>query len=156
MYLNENEFLEPMKVVYELKKELDANPKKIEEVHALTLDNSRPNQGLSGINGLYGTEAWWNNIDKGVIPTRKVSGVIEELYVAGMEGGDVNEFKFLSDDDWSTKSESIRVNNENDRNLFKVGSRVEILYVIEELKSSGHSTRRQIPLLLEMAVSASV
>ncbi|OZG69972.1 hypothetical protein BTA51_28460 [Hahella sp. CCB-MM4] len=148
MFLDESGFLEPMKLVYELKKELEANPQKMRDVHALTLDKSKPSMGLSGRNGLYGTDEWWENIEKSVIPTKKVSGTIEELYVAGMEAGEVNEFKFVCDDDWSSKSESIYFNNEEDKELFIPGSRVEMLYVLEELKNGI-----RYPLLLEMAVS---
>lgn len=46
----------------------------------LTLDNSRPMLGLKGTYGLFGSSAWWANIEKRKIPLLFVSGTICRVY----------------------------------------------------------------------------
>ena len=156
MFLNEDDFLEPMKLVYQLENELKADPEQVAMTQALTLDESRPSQGLKGVNGLFGSTQWWENIRSGKVPKKHVSGVVEKVYVSGMDSdSEPNTFDLLIDDDFSTVTESIYVDCEPDSELFKVGARVEILYLLEELKARSRLSDEieYSKVVLEMAVS---
>lgn len=122
-----------LRVVYELSEELKNDPQQVIMVQALTKDSMRAFIGLKGTHGLFGSDEWWENIKKGVLPTRCVSGTITRMFVAGQDGGDVNEFE-LSMESGSSCTESIYVNDLVDRKLFKTGCKVEITYVFDELK----------------------
>ncbi|MCF2860512.1 hypothetical protein L1286_23910 [Pseudoalteromonas sp. SMS1] len=156
MYLNENEFPEPMKLVYEVKKEIESEPEVVRLTQSLTLDNSKPYDGLNGSYGLYGSEEWFENLNSGVIPRKEISGVIEKVYSIGMDEEDgPNTIDIILDDNWETIREGIYINNQTDVELFKVGRRVVVLYFIEELKlpSDTPSGKKQQEFVLEMAVS---
>lgn len=154
MLLKLNDESSSMKLVYQLSEELKHDPGQVAKAQALTQDDSKP-FGLKGTHGLYGSEVWWNNIKKNVLPLRQISGVIERLYVSGQEqSSQANTFDLLLSDG-SLHTESILVNSRADYQLFKVGSRVEILYVFDELKmqpAPGGGVN-YLDILLEMAVS---
>ena len=135
------------KVVYLLSEELKNDPEQVSKAQALTLDDTRQ-FGLKGSHGLFGSEEWWKNIDDGILPLKKVSGVISRLYVAGQDTEeDENEF-VLNLDDGREHIESIFANKKADEKLFKVGARVDIVYVLDELKTNELSE-----IVLEMAVT---
>ncbi len=138
-----------MKLVYQLSEELKQDPGQVAMTQALTLDESKPSMGLKGTHGLFGSDEWWNNIKSGVASTRFMSGLINRTYVTGQEqGADENTFDIVLGDS-SRHTESFFANNESDYQLFKVGCRVEIIYVIEDLKGQS----MQSDVVLEMAVS---
>lgn len=144
----------PMKLVYQLSEDLKHHPERVAKAQALTGDKSKP-FGLKGEHGLYGSEVWWNNIKKGVLPVRRISGIIERLFISGQErDSQANTFDLLLSDG-SLHTESILVNDQADYQLFKVGSRVEILYVFDELKvqPAPEGDVNYLDILLEMAVS---
>ncbi len=156
MFLNEEDFLEPMKLVYQLENELKADPEQVAKTQALTMDETKPNIGLKGTYGLFGSDEWWKNIRSGKMPKQHVAGVIEKVYVTGVdESLGPNTFDMLIDDDFSTLTESIYVDSLADTNLFKVGARVEILYLLEELKARSRLSDETTfsKAVLEMAVS---
>ncbi len=145
----------PMKLVYLLSEELNGNPQKVALVHALTLDNTRPLLGLRGKHGLYATPEWWNNIERGVLPTQHVYGIVERMYVSGQDGGSVADTFDLVMSDGTKRMESCYVNAEEDYKAFHVGHRVDILYALDELKSQPASNGgvNYSRIVLEMAVS---
>jgi hypothetical protein len=143
-----------MKLVYQLTEELKHDPEQVAKAQALTQDKSKP-FGLKGSRGLFGSVEWWSNIEKGVLPTRQISGVIERLFVSGQEkSAQANTFDLLSSDG-TLYTESILVNSQVDQQLFKVGSRVEMVYVFDELKEqpAPDGGVNYLDILLEMAVS---
>ncbi|MCH7329444.1 hypothetical protein [Acinetobacter modestus] len=156
MLLNEQDFMKPMKLVYQVRVKIEQNPKHVKAVQALTLNQSRPTHGLNGTYGLYGSAEWLNNLELGVIPRKKITGLIRRIYIVDMdesEGPDTMDV--VLDCDGKTVSKGIFFNDENDLQLFEVGKRVEILYYIEEMKAVDHSTGEKVKheFVLEMAVS---
>lgn len=145
----------PMKIVYLLSKKLEMNPKHMELAQALTLDESRPNMGLNGTHGLFGSLKWWENIQQGVMPLRFVSGIIKRAYVAGQDSSKFNNTITIALDDGSIKDVGIYVNNEKDATLFKSGYLASIVYALDELKPGAMQSfgRKYHEVALEMAVS---
>jgi len=144
-----------MRLVYQLSEELKNDPQQVALAQALTLDSSRPEMGLRGTYGLFGSLQWWKSIAEGTMPLRKISGVVKRVYVAGQDLSEgENAFDLLTSDN-ETLAESFYANNESDYCLFKVGHRVEIVYALDELKSQpdpdGNVNVSEI--VLEMAVS---
>jgi len=145
----------PMKVVYLLKGELKENPERVALAQALTLNASKPYMGLKGTYGLFGSEEWWKSIDDKRMPLLFLSGIIQRTYIAGQDpSSKANSFSFLLDDG-SVREESIYdFTSAEDRELFVVGSRVEVVYAFDELKPGaveGESTH--LDIVLGMAVS---
>ena len=88
------------------------------------------------------------NIKKGVFPNRIINGEIIRLYKAGQDNiRGFNSFELMLDNGnkWSS---GIYVNDESDFKLFKIGKKVSIFYILEELKTGD-----VIDLVVEMAVS---
>lgn len=123
------------KLVYELSKELAANPSRVAITQALTLDRSKPSAGLRGRHGLFASEEWWQSLELGLIPTQIHSGIIQELYVAGMDTDEDEgkDFDYLCEDG-KVRSETCMANDEIDLSLFRVGARVTVAYALDELK----------------------
>ncbi len=144
-----------MKLVYLLSEELKENPGRVALTQALTLDSSKPYMGLNGTYGLFGSREWWDNIEKRAMPLLFLSGVIQRTYVAGQDvSPEDNSFSLLLDNG-AVREESIyNHTKEEDRKLFVVGSRVEVVYVFDELKPGammGEETH--LDIVLEMTVS---
>ncbi len=154
MFLIFDEAGSAMKLVYQLSEELKNDPEQVAKVQALTQDSSRP-FGLKGAHGLFGSDEWWENLRNGILPVRHVSGVIKRLFISGQEKGrEANTFDLLLDNG-EVHTESIFVNSEKNRQLFKVGSQVEILYALDELKMQPSQGARinYSEIVVEMAVS---
>jgi hypothetical protein len=157
MYLNLDSADGPMKLVYELSAELRKDVWLVSAAQALTLNPDRPQLGLKGRHGLFGSEAWWQNIRNGTLRIREISGIIEETVYAGQDarwGDSVNSFR-LKLDDGAVVLESIYANQKQDRKLFVPGARVAVAYVLDELKrqpapDGGVNYSKSV---LEMAVS---
>lgn len=145
----------PMKLVYLLSEELQANPEQITLTQALTLDHSRPNMGLKGTNGLFGSQEWWNSIEKNKMPLLFISGIITRTYVAGQNPSLIdNSFSLLLDDGSVCEESIYNYIKEDDKKLFRVGAKVNIIYARDELKRSGANGEKiYLDIVLEMAVS---
>lgn len=143
-----------MKLVYTLAEELKADPETVALTHALTQDKSRPYMGLKGTFGLYGSPEWWDNIEQGKMPLLRMSGIIKGTHVWGQDETEANTVS-LELADGSIHYEGMYVNDEGDISLYQVGSRVEIVYALDELKKQpapdGGVNYLHIPL--EVAVS---
>lgn len=145
----------PMKLVYFLSEELKTKPEQIVLTQSLTLDKSRPNIGLKGTYGLFGSQEWWNSINQGKMPLLYVSGVITRTYVAGQDPSPVdNAFSLLLDDGSKVEESIYDYIKEEDKKLFQKGSRVEIIYANDELKrKNSNGEKAYLDIVLEMAVS---
>jgi len=143
-----------IKKVYQLSADLAQDREQVVYAQALTLDPSRPHIGLKGSLGLFGSEEWWANIKAGVIPRKKLSGVINRVYVTGQDRSDLpNTFDLLSGDG-QLRMEGIYVNSPEDVALYQVGRRVEVVYVMDELKmplSDGGKNYSEI--VVEVSIS---
>lgn len=143
----------PMRLVFELAKELRKNPKRIEITQALTLNSSKPTMGLKGALGLFGSEDWWNSIAARKMPLLFLSGIIKRAYVAGPDDGEIDTIDMLLDDG-AVRSVGIYVNDNDDLRLFCPGHRAEIVYALDELKQRAlDGSVNHSKVALEMAVS---
>jgi hypothetical protein len=145
----------PMKLVYLLSEELKAKPEQITLAQSLTLDKSKPYMGLKGTYGLFGSQEWWDNINQGRMPLQYVTGVITRTYVAGQDPSSIDNSFSLLLNNGSTCEESIYdYINKEDKKLFQIGSKVEIVYAHDELKRRGSNGEKSyLDIVLEMAVS---
>jgi len=142
----------PLRRVYLLTAELRANPRQVELTRSLTLDKSRPNMGLKGKHGLFASEEWWDSINTGRMPLRRVSGTAVRVYEAGQDRTGVINKVDLQLEDGSRAAVGIYVNDRRDARLFKIGSKVELVYALDELKRD-HGSGPYSEIALEMAVS---
>lgn len=122
-----------MKIVYTLAEALKADPERVALAQALTLDKSRPLMGLKGSLGLYGSPQWWESIEQGRMPLMRVSGIIRSTYVAGQDETEDNAVELVLADG-SVHLAGMYVNDAADKVLYRVGSRVDIVYGRDELK----------------------
>ena len=146
-----------MKLVYELRIDLQRNPERMALTQKLTLDKSRPHMGLRGVGGLWGSDEWWAATRDGKLRRDDVSGVITRTSFAGQDsrwGDEVNCFA-LRLDDGSERSDSIYVNERRDAKLFKPGHRVAWAAVLDPLKNPHEPFTDDgcVKTILEMAVS---
>ncbi|MGB8808454.1 MAG: hypothetical protein WCD17_03700 [Acinetobacter calcoaceticus] len=126
------------KLVYNLRNWLEKNGEdEIKSTHALTLD-SNTNSGLSGVYGLYGTNEWWDNVEKGNIETYILSGVIAELSKGNVFVDDNTMITIVSDNTEDDIYEGVLFTNENLKreysNLYSKGNKIVVFYILDELK----------------------
>ncbi|UOD32804.1 hypothetical protein INH39_14745 [Massilia violaceinigra] len=144
----------PMKLVYQLKDEHEWYPERVKRTQALTLDESRPCMGLSQRLGLFGSPAWWENLQNGAIKHDMVSGEITGLYPRDPDEPEMISFAMV------TKCEEVdhafvELFDSADAGLFRVGCRVDIFFCYDELKhqpanDGGIAYAKRV---VEMAVS---
>ena len=147
-----------MKRVYMLTEELKSDPKQVELTRALTLNPNKPQMGLKGDYGLFATEEWWNNINTGVMPLERVSGIIVRAYEAGQDHEGVNNTVDVKLSDGSIAQVGIYTNDAKDVAHFKVGHAVSIVYALDKLKSqpARDGGVNYSDIALEMLVSTHV
>jgi hypothetical protein len=87
--------------------------------------------GLEPTHGLFGSSEWWRNIESGRLPVFKSSGVITEIYNVG--DGDFPEFTMV-DGDGIESSWKREANCPEDDELFVVGRRVQLNYVLQRAR----------------------
>lgn len=134
MILDSEIFGFEMRCVYLLSEELQLDPGQIALTQALTLNQAKPQMGLKGTHGLFGSSEWWASIQERRMPLLFISGVITRVYVAGQDDSGINNTIDLLQDDGSVRTVGIYVNKPDDARLFQVGHRAEIVYVLDELK----------------------
>jgi hypothetical protein len=117
-----------MDTVFRLKE----NPRRIANVQNATLTTL--DYGIAVTHGLFGSDAWWDEIDTGHLATRTLRGRIMRVYMAGHN--DWPEFEMKSDDDTLSRWERSCDRPEDDR-LFVVGRRVEIDIVLQRHRLQG-------------------
>jgi hypothetical protein len=123
------------KRVYELAKELAANPARMARTQALTLNADKPLMGLLGDHGLFGSTEWWQSITEGRIEVRVYKGTIQRLYVAGQDadGDQGKDFEYLCEDG-VVRCESCVANDDGDLALYREGVSVVLTYALDKLK----------------------
>lgn len=155
MLLNIGEAEVPMKLVFQLSDELRVDPERVALTQALTLNASKPQIGLKGTHGLFGSQEWWDSIFQRKMPLLFISGVIERAYIAGQDEQDMNNTVDLVQADGVVRSVGIYVNDRGDVRLFQPGRRVDIVYALDELKlqPAPDGGVNYSKVALEMAVS---
>ena len=138
-----------MRVVYSLRQDLDTNPKRVADTQARTLDNRDLPGGLKGTYGLFGSEQWWENLNRGVIPTTTLTGIITRTYREGMHNESLG-FEMRLHDGSSFKWSCVS-NHRRDLKFYQVGKSLSFKYATEPLKNpvkrqDGYETTTQITL----------
>jgi len=144
-----------MQNVYRLEIDLAADPEHVALAQALTLNAAKPQMGLSGRYGLFGSDEWWASIDAGKMPLQRHSGVITRVYRAGQDSSGANNTVDLMAEDGLVHSVGIYVNDPKDVALFLPGHAAQIVYALDELKPQAaiNSGSPHSKVALEMAVS---
>lgn len=155
MFLKLDTSKKPMKLVYELSKELEEDPEQVIQAQALTLNESKRLLGLKGTHGLFGSDEWWENIRKQIIPNLVIRGSIKRAYISGQDQSGLNNTVDVIDDAGRMHVVGIYTNKKEDVNLFKVGSETEIIYALDELKRqpAPDGGINYSKIAIEMAVS---
>lgn len=143
-----------MKLVYQLKDEHERYPERVKRTQALTLDESRPCMGLSQRLGLFGSPAWWENLQNGAIKHDMVSGEITGLYPPDRDEPEMISFAMVTRYE-EVDHAFVELLNSADAGLFRVGCRVDIFFCYDELKhqpanDGGIAYAKRV---VEMAVS---
>lgn len=123
-----------MLTVYSLRHELEQRTDYLKQVQALSLDASKPTMGLSKRLGLYGSDEWWRNVERGVIPRATYAGIITETYYAGMDSNRRHNSFRMKTDDGRDYSYSMIPENSSYKGLYRAGHRAEITTIFDELK----------------------
>lgn len=143
-----------MKLVYQLKEEHERYPERLKRTQALALDESRPFMGLSARLGLYGSPAWWANLESGTIRQELISGDIIHVFT------DNDDEPLSCGVSLVTRHEEIDYINlpvldPADAALFQIGHRIDAFCCYKELKGCPGKDG-SIPVMLrvvELAVS---
>lgn len=150
----------PMKRVFRLSEHHRLHPEELSKIQALTLDETRPTEGLSWYRGLYGSNEWWHNVQCEKIRRGFESGIISDVYArrddwAGSPGLLINVLVSRTE----LRGMPVYVNDEADLALFQVGCRVDFihLHLEEKCPLSAEDERKAgiewAPDLLEMTIS---
>ena len=115
-----------MKTVYSLRDD----KKDIADVQEASL-SPKP-FGLKADQGLFGSEIWWENIQNGKIPLIQFAGTITKLFFSGMDYEPCFEMIMPNG---KTFEYDCLVNQKADRKFYQVGNKVEILFVLQPLKT---------------------
>lgn len=125
-----------MKTVYHLRDRNDY----IAQVQAASL-SPKP-FGLKVTHGLFGSVEWWRNIETGLIPVIRYSGIITRLFRAGVHN-ESERFEMVTQDGQSFEYDCISIDR-RDRKLYRIGARVELSFVSQELKQPVCMTTGEI------------
>ncbi|OLF56435.1 hypothetical protein [Pseudomonas chlororaphis] len=143
-----------MKVIYHFKERIKEDPEYIRKAQELTLNESKPKAGLKGTFGLLGSDEWWNNLNKGLIPQKEISGVITRVYLTGQDNIEkINTIDIKADDN-SLYTEGIYANKNSEKHHYKPGAKIKIKYAFDPLKrtkSNGHIDYSKI--IIEISIS---
>lgn len=87
--------------------------------------------GLEPTHGLFGSDAWWENIELGRLPTFHVCGLIANVYNVGE--GDYPEVSVVDhlgiESSWKREA-----NHAEDDDLYVIGRMIELEYVLQRAR----------------------
>ena len=107
--------------------------------------------GLKGTHGLFGSSEWWENIAQAIATVVRLEGRIGSLYSTGMHN-ESQGFEMLKADG-STYRHACAANDKKDLALFRIGKKIVVVYVVEELRNpvkSGNEEQRSCEQVLEI------
>lgn len=144
-----------LKRVFSLERRLKEHPEDIEATQALTLNMNRPNLGLCGDCGLYGSDQWWSSVLNGAIPQRCCNGIILERYAGGMDSHGVENSISVRLAPAKMWYGGMYANDPLDADLFRVGHRIVFVLALDKVKSqpARDGGVNYAEIMLEMAVS---
>ncbi|MDM7982832.1 MAG: hypothetical protein QUV02_00145 [Maricaulis sp.] len=128
-----------MKRIYWLKNDDAAySPRAIQKSRNLSLSSDSP-YGVVAEFGLYGSEEWWENIQRGKIPTRITEGRVIGLFEEGQDRSGVPNSVEIETLDGCRVKRSIRFSNEPESERLKVGYKIKLVEIIQKLKTPSLS-----------------
>jgi hypothetical protein len=127
-----------LRLVFSLAEELKMDPDRVFATQQLTMDRSRPELGLKGDYGLFGSAEWWGNVEGRKMPLIFIEGRILRAYPDGQDA-DINNSVDIVCPDGSVKSIGIYVNDEDDVEYFSEGHWLEMVYALDKLKKQPAS-----------------
>lgn len=136
-----------MLVVYRLTDELQRDPEQVRQAAELSLDANRPDVGLRGSRGLFGTQEWWASIECGLIPIETVAGTITQVYRVGQDPGSKPNEMAIARDDGGLLHEGLYANDKQSLQEYRPARRVEIDYALDDLKMGG-----KLPIVIEVRI----
>ena len=125
-----------MKEIYTLEASLSKDPERVRLAQELTKNKSKPNMGLKGKYGLFGSDQWWNNLYKSKIPHNIYEGVIEDIHFSGMHNESKSFTLRLKDN--TTYSYTLVADNKKDIKLYQEGTYAKVITFIEPLKTGDN------------------
>lgn len=146
-----------IRLIYSLEEELENDPGQVKLAQALTLNPLKPLLGLKGVNGLFGSQNWWDNIYSHKIQLEEVSGVVRRAYVSGQDyQAQVNTLD-IEQIDGSVATVGVYANKTEDVRFLRVGCQICIIYALDELKKQPalDGSKNFSRIALEMAILAS-
>lgn len=90
--------------------------------------------GIQQTHGLFGSDAWWQQIAAGRLPLQTARGQITRVYMGSM--GDWPVF-VMRCSDGSERSETRWMDIPEMDTLYQVGASIEVDYVVQHLKSGA-------------------
>lgn len=153
--MNSQKAMPPMMKIYRLSEELAGDPEQVADAQALTLDQTRPHMGLKGNCGLFGSSEWWESVQSGRMPQRRISGVIKRVFVAGQDRSEIPNAFDMTTHDGTVRMEGIYVNSPQDVLRYQVGRTVEVLYALDELKMAlPNGEKNYLEIVIEVSISS--
>ena len=130
-----------MLTIYRLKDDT----KHISDVQIATL--SRKYNGIKQTHGLFGSPDWWTNIEKGLLRSYTLRGIISSVYMASMN--DWPEFEITTNDEkkerFTRETTPPALDSE-----YMVGRKVEIDYVWQQHKHKLPKTPLDHKVVIEI------
>lgn len=127
-------------LVYDLKTYLINDPNSIKNTHKVTLDNTTT-MGLKGDKGLYATQEWWENIEKGLIEQITIIGTINDIDIDPdypLFDSHDNMITVLREDNKESMYAGVMFTDNEAADaysyLYQVGNRVVIYFILDKLK----------------------
>ena len=118
--------------------------KKICLVQKATLETK--DYGLVPEHGLFGSPEWWRAIGEGTIPVITIDGIISDVFMSGH-----NDWPEFEIDDGGEKTRWTREGNDE---MYRVGSRVRLKYVLQKPKKQWLRDMKYNEEVLEIWVGA--
>lgn len=118
--------------IYALEVAHQDDPSKVELAQKLTLDKDRPQMGLAGIYGLFGSPDWWTNLNAGRIPITEYTGIIETVQFSGMHNESRSFTLRLTNGGRYTYT--CVANQKRDLKRYRQGRKVTVIAFTEKLK----------------------
>jgi hypothetical protein len=108
--------------------------------------------GIEPTHGMFGSAEWWDSIAAGELEVHTVKGQITDVYMGSMN--DWPEFKMLSDAGEESRWTRWLNTAAHDR-IYRIGSRIEIDYVMQRHRPQSSDKGAEIKQILEIRIAES-
>jgi hypothetical protein len=112
----------------------------IEMIQRESLDENSPAGYKTENNVLFGTQKWFESVERGFIPKIRIKGVISSVHM-----GSHNDYPEFEIDDGKKKTTWTRMGIES---AYQVGRRVELIYVEQKFKKYPGFAKSVLQILI--------